>query len=569
MAKTKYGKLWSDKTSDVQIELWMYRNANDVETRFKHFKAACRMLFPDKLNGSICHYWSHWTERRAKAWCGYRYITWLGPSASGKSTDAAAFALVDFLASPTTTSTRIASTTKDALQDRMWSEVVRLWSMYPEGTFEGCNFVPSDMEITCGAKGRIKGIAVKEGSIQQGINSLIGVHSGHSRIIADELQGMPMAIMDATRNASAGCETFIFCGMGNPDSRMNPLGVYSEPKAGWGAATTEVESWETKWGVCLYFDGLKSPGVTEPETYGKFLLNQQQIDEVRQNDGEDSLSWWSQRRGFFPPEGLTNAIVDEPTIIQYKMMDKSRWSGNYTTGIACDPAYSSGGDRCMVQPFAVGEIEDGTNAIVYFPQIQINLVVRQDMPMSDLIGVRLGEIAKDFDVKANHIAIDCSGPQGAIADKVEEYVGKGVLRIQFSGRHGSAQMDTISDQLINQGKRVWYNKRAEMYCAMRVFGRAGQVRGLSPDSVSDIIQVRYSRISHPILAEYKEDVKKRIGRSPDAGDAAVMALDCARYRMMLRPKRTELVNGKEKESLDEMYRRYDYDGHEDTYLTHW
>lgn len=567
--KIKYGKKWNDKTSDAQIELYMYRNAQDAETRFLHFKNACRTIFPDKINGTICHYWSEWTERRARAWCGYRYITWLGPSASGKSTDAACFAIVDFLADPQNTSTRVASTTKDALQDRMWSEVVRLWSMYPEGTFQGCNYVASDMLITCGPKGRIKGVAVKEGTIQQAMNSLVGVHSGHSRIVADELQGMPMAIMDATRNASAGCDTFIFLGMGNPDSRMNPLGVYSEPKAGWQNASTELEEWETKWGKTLYFDGLKSPGVKEPERYGKFLLNQKQIDEVRDNDGEDSILWWAQRRGFFPPEGLTNAIVDEPTIIQYKMNAKSMWSGLYTMGLACDPAYSSGGDRCMVQPFAVGPIEDGTQAIVYFPQIQIKLVVKQDISLSDIIGMEVARLAADHNVIPKNIILDCSGAQGAIADKVEDHVGKGIMRVQFSGRHGTGQMDVITDQLIAQGKRVFYNKRAEMYYAMRVFGRAGQVRGLTNEAVSDIIQVRYARTSHPILAEDKDDIKKRIGHSPDAGDAAVMALDLARYRMNLTPRRSASVNNKEQDSLDETYRKYDYDGHEDTYLTSW
>jgi hypothetical protein len=48
-----------------------------------------------------------------------------------------------------------------------------------------------------------------------------------------------------------------------------------------------------------------------------------------------------------------------------------------------------------------------------------------------------------------------------------------------------------------------------------------------------------------------------------------MALDIARYRMLLRPIRTSVVNQKEKESLDETFRRYDYDGHTDSYLSDW
>lgn len=71
------------------------------------------------------------------------------------------------------------------------------------------------------------------------------------------------------------------------------------------------------------------------------------------------------------------------------------------------------------------------------------------------------------------------------------------------------------------------NKRAECYWAFRdaLDPSSGQNIALPPDDEleADLCSPRWSMQTNGIRIEPKEDIKKRIGRSPDAGDAVVLA----------------------------------------------
>lgn len=77
---------------------------------------------------------------------------------------------------------------------------------------------------------------------------------------------------------------------------------------------------------------------------------------------------------------------------------------------------------------------------------------------------------------------------------------------------------------------TFVNKRAESWWRMREMLDPDQEGGspvmLPPDSslAADLVSVRYKMTPRGIQIEDKGDVKKRLGRSPDLGDAAVMAL---------------------------------------------
>jgi hypothetical protein len=90
------------------------------------------------------------------------------------------------------------------------------------------------------------------------------------------------------------------------------------------------------------------------------------------------------------------------------------------------------------------------------------------------------------------------------------------------------------NQVIRSGRRAFQNKRAEMYLAFRLFGRAGQIRNLDGNTAAELTQIEWKRTNMPMQVEDKDEVRKRIGKSPDDGDTAVMALDLARYRMGLK-----------------------------------
>lgn len=567
----KYGMKWADDTADLTIHRYFYLTSPDPMQRYTHMKAGCQIMYPEVMpDGRRGYLWHDWTDERAKAWCGVYSdkaeqedirIIWLGAKACGKTSDSALFVVWDFTCDPLRTSIRVATNTKECLEQRTWREIKRLWQLYPEGTLPG-NYVESEMSIISGAEGYIKGIAVKQGTIEQAIGSIKGAHGPRVRIICDELDQMPVGVVEAVENANAGCETFIFVGMGNPRKRYgNPLGDMATPISGdWNDCNVTTDRWLTKHGVCQFFDGRKSPGVKNPEKFGKFLVNQKQIDRTRKTQGEKSPVYWEQCIGFFAPEGMSNAVIDEPMILQFGLTEQPRIAESVNYGLFLDPSYSLGGDRCMVQPFAYAmaycspvqqeqaevKTSGGQTAfqnvqvttqvrpvVLLLPQEQIQLQLTEEMSLSDSIAAAMLEIVKKYRVKPRNIGIDCTASQGAIADVVERSIGRGVLRVTYSGSAGKLHLDAVVNDRLKRGQRAFANVRAEMYYAFRMFGRTGQIKGLDRETATELTHTEWKESSPPYQVEDKELVRKRIGMSPDKADVAVGALHVARYRMNL------------------------------------
>src|SRR3990167_2477526 len=275
MSKQKYGMHFSDETSDATIELFMYRySAKDWQQKAFHMKNVIVMLYPESLPfGRKGYLWSPWANRRLESWCRNNRQTWIGPSSSGKSTDAGMLVLVHWLSAPDKTTIQVCSTTQNMLEKRIF------------------------------------GKAVLKGTVEQSTGDMIGIHNDYNVLVIDEMQSTRRAAVEAEANLSTGRE-FKFLGMGNPVSRLDPLGEYSAPVDGWESVNPSMEEWKTKKGVTLFFDGRKSPAITEPDGKERyfFLLNQDQIDDVASSDGINSVKFWSQRIGFMPPEGLQNTL---------------------------------------------------------------------------------------------------------------------------------------------------------------------------------------------------------------------------------------------------------------------
>lgn len=91
----------------------------------------------------------------------------------------------------------------------------------------------------------------------------------------------------------------------------------------------------------------------------------------------------------------------------------------------------------------------------------------------------------------------------------------------FNGAEGSEYRD-------KSGKLKMRNKRAEMYWRMRdaLDPNAGDDLALPPGTelLADLCSARYEVSSAGVKVEEKEKIKERIGRSPDIGEAVMMAL---------------------------------------------
>ena len=136
------------------------------------------------------------------------------------------------------------------------------------------------------------------------------------------------------------------------DASLNPSGWISvDPDSS--------EQWETRGGpakglgCCVFFDGRKSPAITEPggERKYPFLINQRQIDDALAYHGTtEHPRFWSQSIGFWPPAGITQTVLDERIVLNNHLRESATWYTDFQQWAVLDPSYE-GGDRKVFLPF--------------------------------------------------------------------------------------------------------------------------------------------------------------------------------------------------------------------------
>lgn len=120
--------------------------------------------------------------------------------------------------------------------------------------------------------------------------------------------------------------------------------------------------------------------------------------------------------------------------------------------------------------------------------------------------------------KPSYINVDVNGIGSSVYDHLKTMFDTAQ---PFNGAEGSEYRD-------RSGKLKMRNKRAEMYWRMRdaLDPVYGDDLALPPDTelLADLCSARYEVSSAGVLVEAKEKIKERIGRSPDIGEAVMMAL---------------------------------------------
>lgn len=134
-------------------------------------------------------------------------------------------------------------------------------------------------------------------------------------------------------------------------------------------------------------------------------------------------------------------------------------------------------------------------------------------------GAILAELARQEigDATPNYINIDVSAIGSSGFDHLKPIYDN---VIPFNPAEGSEYRD-------KSGKLKMRNRRAEMYWRMRdaLDPNGGDDLALPPSTelLADLCSAKYEILSAGVKVEDKEEIKKRIGRSPDVGEAVMMA----------------------------------------------
>lgn len=511
--------------------------------------------------------WDRWSDLFFAACCGYkelideltgvkiqadhdwwRYVMATGSASSGKTKRVAMWLFFNWLADQSITSCVLTSTSIDQLKRRTWSEV--LWCVtsssigFPKGVLE---VVSSDTLIReptrdnpADTKSAIFGRAVDQGgSTQNAVDRIKGVHNRNMFVAIDEMTSMPEAITKACRNLKKGTKIFQLFGIANAGSHDDQHGQYCEPEMGWGSISVDDEFWLTsKGGCCVHFDSYKSPALKEPDRF-HFYPNQKDIDEdIAFFGGENAPEFWSESRGFWPPTGLSNTVMDSALLAQFKVSEPAVWKSQWEMCAFLDPAFE-GGDRRVLYPFKLGTFASGEQGIEYQEPIIVAVDTKVDTRwihylIADAVKLHCEQYVDQTSgekspILPGNFMMDTTGEGGGLFSILS---GRWSAEIQACEFGGAADETQVHPDRPTTYYELYANRVTMLWYVLRRLIEGNQIRGLSHSETKKELCSREKDKPRggktAVLS--KKKMKGLRSRSPDLADACVGGAEFLRKR---------------------------------------
>jgi hypothetical protein len=312
-----------------------------------------------------------------------------------------------------------------------------------------------------------------------------GVHAKYVLVIVDEAAGIPSTLWVAILALLTTAECRVLA-IGNPDYQGSPFSRMCQAGSGWNV---------------IHIDGLATPNFTdEPMPEGAPLLDQTWIDDLVADYGEESPQYQAKVRGLFPSD-RTDGVIPWSWLGQVLGEEAPAGLGTLRVPVHLGVDVGGGGDLTVIRerrgPVA-GE--------------------RWSMNTDD------SEAIVDEIVRVVRVS-------GAVSVKVDEGgIGWGVvgsLRRALAIEHGSkveVHGVNFGGQAKDTGKYV--NVRAEMWWEARLAIKAQEwwLGAVDEQTRADLVAPNWFEAKDGrIQLEAKDEIRKRLKRSPDDGDALVLA----------------------------------------------
>lgn len=390
-----------------------------------------------------------------------------------------------------------------------------------------------------------------------------GIHARYPVIIVDEAGGIPKQLWDAV-DALATNENARVLAIGNPDDSTAHFATICQPGSGWNV---------------IPIDGLTTPGMTEerlrkyPDLYRYFvengipfseeevpdylyevLLSPNWVEERLKRWGPKSALWIAKVRGQFPPTGSEGIIP-----LAWVQAAVNRWQNRFGTkqleAETTDQVPSTTTESAVapspegtVHPSTAGHARGSSRGPVpfsdpfYIPGRRVYAVdVARTGNDETAIATRQGPVVFDVDEigyqdtmeTVGHIVPLMAHPQSlAIVDVIG--VGAGVVdRLRELGHNVTAfnasERTDMRDRtgefrFLNTRAAAWWNLRDMLDPSAFKSGEAEIELPPDEDLIADLTIPTYRHLAGGIIRlQEKDEIRKRLGRSPDKGDAVVMA----------------------------------------------
>lgn len=559
-SREKYGLKWKEPTDDLQIEFYCIRKGGTWKDKGKtygkglqyHFEQARKLMWP--------HLDSHrWHHLCLKTHVENKVTVLMGPGSSGKTHEAAWYRLTQYFVSPDDTMVLVSSTDMRGLRLRVWGEMIMLWEKavaafpwLPGHLLDSKLAITTDQltdeDIDEDRRARdlrkgIIGIPCMVGGKFVGLGKYAGIKQKNVFLIADEAQFMGESFLSAFANLNKN-ERFEATVLGNPNDILDPLGKAAEPEDGWEGhlEPKKTTTWKTRFlkGTCVNLIGTDSPNFDFPEkepTRYKYLISREKIADTLSFFPADSIEYYSQCVGIMKIGLMLKRIITRSMCRQFKAQEKVIWMGTQAVKIAAlDSAY--GGDRAVLGFAEMGKDVEGQTIISLNQPVIVPVLVNDAISAEDQIAKFVRQYCEQNGVPPENFFHDSTG-RGSLGTTLARVWSDKCNPVEFGGsptpRPVSMDM-LIWDPKLRQKRPVrcdeYYDRFVtELWFSVRYSIEGGHIRNLPGEVMDELCMREFELINKGKRSvEKKEDMKLRIGKSPDMGDWASIIIEGARRR---------------------------------------
>lgn len=533
---TVYGREFPEDITLVTLELSCLNDPPPQSPgQLHHFKRVVDLLW-NHPESKMRVEWTPWLERMIEAAFEHKYLAVAGCASSGKSQAYALWAIVNFLMKPWATLVIVTSTSLKESRKRIWGAITDLWRAVPGlpgKLVDSVGMIRMDdgTDTKYGDRCGIALVAAERKKEREAVGKLVGIKQQRVIFIADELPELGESILEAAYTNLSNNPYFQLIGIGNPASYYDPFGQFATPKDGWGSITVEDEEWDTERGRCLHFDAHKSPNIIAGHVVYPWMITPSNLEESANKLGVNSPGYWRMYRGFWCPTGSDSSIYSESDIIKYGADHNVQWLDVPTKVAALDPSFSANGDRSILYFGFVGQDTTGKRVVCldHYEELRED-VTNRDEPRAFQIARQFKDKCEAWGVSPGNAAYDSSGGGAPFGDVVDALWSRNVLRVQFGGK-ASDRAVSLTDRV--PGHERYANRVSELWWAGKELMRNKQLFGVSRELVREMTERQYTTekgLNMRIRVESKQDMKSRIGKSPDISDAAFILVELCRTR---------------------------------------
>jgi hypothetical protein len=425
---------------------------NFVQHLLNHdqFEAAATILW-----GSGVYDWR--PQSAADTWrCLFEHDKLLvqGAGAMGKTFNAAAWFLLDWMRDPEYTCIKVVSLTEAHAQRNVFAAIKNFYRtalVRPE--YEGSEDLVKSIQANDDDKNGIHLVAVPKGD--SGTGTLRGFHPSprqkpdpkwgqmsRTHVVLDEAEEVPAGVWEGLQNILSAADTkdskgrIKIFGASNPKDRNSEFGKRCEPARGWQSVDCEEDfEWESRegWHV-LRLDAARCENVLEKEIV--FPGFQSYEGYMAYESKGRTAEYYTMARGFFPQEGISMAIIT-PAMMD-NAMGSLRFIGPVVPLAAFDLALE-GRDQVVCSFGRYGLCDGWTPRDGQFrefkkPKTCLQLDSQMQFPKLATLEqtAEIIRFAKEMRIGANWLCVDRTGNGAGIHDALRSLYGSEVMGVNYS-----------------------------------------------------------------------------------------------------------------------------------------